>query len=480
MATRPNVLLLHTDQQRYDSLGCNAPAMAEVRVCVTPNIDALAAEGVNFANHFVQNPVCMPSRMSLLTGRYPSNLGIATNGIPLPEETPTLAGMLKRWGYETTLVGKLHFQPHALRDHRGAHPMYGFNTLILSDEPGCYEDAYRQWVAQRAPEALEAVHCGLPVPAVAWQKLMGMRPGTTNAPQRNDYEPRVFQADENLTHAAFVAEETCRCLRERSGKPLFLFAGFYAPHAPLMPPASCLAMLDEKAMPMPVRGEQERVRAGFEGYREADWKRLRWHYQGLVTDVDRNVGKILRTLREEGMDKKTLVVFTSDHGEYLGEHGQLGKGDPGYDCIMRTPLIMRYPGVIPGGGKEAGLVESVDVLPTILDFCAVPADPSVQGRSLVGRLRGREGAGRSSVFMESRNPGHSTTKAVRTTEYLYALTVREGETLEYLFDLKKDPQEVRNVAREAGYAGIVGQMRQLLLERTMEAEGNRYEKVAPF
>src|SRR3712207_3030163 len=132
---RPNILIVYTDQQRWDALGANGNHDIK-----TPNLDRLAAEGVNFTHHVVQNPVCMPSRVSFLTGQYPSTLRTTHMGVPVPADTLTLPRMLKNYGYVSANIGKLHFLPHANRDHRAVHPDYGFDQLEISDEPGCYED----------------------------------------------------------------------------------------------------------------------------------------------------------------------------------------------------------------------------------------------------------------------------------------------------------------------------------------------------
>jgi arylsulfatase A-like enzyme len=133
---RPNILLIYTDQLRWDALGCNGNR--DVR---TPNLDALAAGGLTFDHFFVQNPVCMPSRLSFLTGQYPSTLRVTHMGVPVPEDVVALPRLLSPYGYMTANIGKLHFLPHANRDHRVPHPAYGFDHLEISDEPGCYEDA---------------------------------------------------------------------------------------------------------------------------------------------------------------------------------------------------------------------------------------------------------------------------------------------------------------------------------------------------
>ncbi len=233
-------------------------------------------------------------------------------------------------------------------------------------------------------------------------------------------------------------------------------------------------------MPAPIIGPDESVREGYEDYTVEDWKRMRLFYQAMVSDVDRNVGKILDTLEQEGLREDTLVIFTSDHGENAGDHGRLGKGSPGFDCIINTPLIMRCPGLIDEGKVLEGLVESVDVVPTILDCCTIQADPSVQGRSLLPLLRGQSDDARDSVFMEAHNPGISTTKTVRTVDYMYSIVSGTRGTQEYLFDLKNDPNEIRNVVDEPDHAGKLSEMRKLLLERTIEAEGDGRPAVARY
>ena len=149
---RPNILLLMTDQQRWDAVGANGNP--EIK---TPHLDRMASQGASFDHFFVQNPVCMPSRVSMLTGQYCSTLRIFQNGAPVPEDTVTLPMLLGNYGYRSANIGKLHFLPHADRDHRDVHPPYGFDHLEISDEPGCYEDAYRAWVRKTAPDQLDLI-----------------------------------------------------------------------------------------------------------------------------------------------------------------------------------------------------------------------------------------------------------------------------------------------------------------------------------
>ena len=158
---RPNVLMLYTDQQRWDTIRYGGNTHI-----ITPNLDRLAQEGVLMENAYCNNPVCMPSRQSMLSGLYPSTLGCTTNGIEMREDVWTIPRILGNYGYTTANIGKLHFKNHSNRDHREPHPSYGFDTLILSDEPGCYDDAYIQWVSGHDPEQVE--NCRVSTPP-AWQ-----------------------------------------------------------------------------------------------------------------------------------------------------------------------------------------------------------------------------------------------------------------------------------------------------------------------
>ena len=236
----PNILLLTTDQQRWDALGSNGNA--EIK---TPNLDQLAAQGVNLSHFFVQNPVCMPSRVSMLTGQYPATLGITQNGVPVPQDTITLPRMLRNYGYTSANVGKLHFLPHANRDHSDAHPDYGFDHLEISDEPGCYEDAYRAWVRRRAPDQLDHISVGLPPAADAWYNTMGIKDQVKHRVEgaRFDFKGAIpFAGNEHLTHSGFVAERTIEFLRRQGGQPFLCISGFYSPHAPWMVPQRYLDM----------------------------------------------------------------------------------------------------------------------------------------------------------------------------------------------------------------------------------------------
>lgn len=169
---RPNILMIYTDQQRWDTLAANGN-----NIIISPNLNDLAESGVNFNCCISQNPVCMPSRISAMTGQYCSALKITHMAVTVPKETPTLQKLLKNYGYYNGLIGKLHYLPHANRDHREMHPDYYFDHMELSDEPGCYEDAYRAWVRLKAPDQLDHISVGLPPATEQWQQIMNIRDG---------------------------------------------------------------------------------------------------------------------------------------------------------------------------------------------------------------------------------------------------------------------------------------------------------------
>lgn len=175
-----------------------------------PNLDRLAADGVRFPRAVVQSPVCMPSRASMLTGRLPSDLRITRMGIPVLPETRTVAHLLRPRGWHTASIGKLHFLPHANRDHTQPHPTYGFDTLVISDEPGADDDDSRAWLRRIAPKALEQIPDELPPAAAVWQNTLGnVSDGAQATTARDDFGgAHVFPADESLTHSAWVAPRT--------------------------------------------------------------------------------------------------------------------------------------------------------------------------------------------------------------------------------------------------------------------------------
>ena len=448
---RPNVLIIHTAQQRWDTLQCMGNELMH-----TPNLDKLAADGAMFTNCFTNNPVCMPSRMSLMTGQYPSALGCTCNGIPLPEDTLTINRMLKPYGYHTANIGKLHFQNHSNRDHRDPHPDYGFDTLILSDEPGCYDDAYIKWVQNIAPDQVH--NCRVALPPAATDP-------PNDKPSRAAIMPYIWESHEDLTHTAFVASETCEYIKQHKHEQFFAFAGIYAPHAPLNPPKRFVDMYNIDDMPLPFAGEQER--GSVKDATPDELRKMKAYYYALISHIDDQVGRILKTLEDEGLKDDTLVIFISDHGEHLGDHATTGKGAPGFDSCIHVPCLISYPGRIEPGLKIDTLVEQVDICPMILDYCGVQIPRIVQGRSIRSVLEGQPYEPRTSIYMEQKVPFGTSWRTVRTLDYKYCYS---NTSRELLIDLNKDPHELNNVASDEDYKEALYIMRHEMLSRLFDVE----------
>ena len=459
--TRPNILILYTDQQRWDALGANGNG--EIR---TPHLDRLAADSVNFDHCFVQSPVCMPSRVSFLTGRYPSSLGISHMGVPVPPDTVTLPRLLRGYGYTSGQIGKLHFLPHANRDHRDPHPDYGFDHLEISDEPGSYHDAYRAWVAARAPDQLDHVSLGEAPSAIDWKRAMGIDDGIVHPEERFPKRPLVSRSRSDMTNAAFVAEQTMEFIGAHEDGPFLCVSGFYSPHDPWIAPQEFLDLYDPAELTLPTFPAELEARRGDGNFSDEELRGARQGYYAMVSEVDHHVGRILDHLDERGIADNTIVVFTSDHGEWLGEHLRYGKGYPGHDQVTRVPLLVRWPGGAGAGKCVSRVVEALDVLPTLLEAAAIQRPYELQGTSLLPDLRSEADSGPGCAITEMA-AGEDHWKTLRMEGLRYVV---ESSGEEALFDLESDPQAYLDVAADPAYAGRLQEARLTLLQRLLARE----------
>ncbi len=458
---RPNILLIYTDQQRWDAMGVNGNPDV-----LTPNLDRLANEGVNFDHYFIQNPVCMPSRVSFLTGQYPSTLGITHMGVPVPEDFVTLPKMLRNSGYRSANIGKLHFLPHANRNHSEVHPDYGFDHLEISDEPGPYEDAYRAWVQKVAPDQLDHLSVGLPPAAEQWYKMMRVNDKVHHPDERFPKCPIPFPGQDEFTHTAWVADRSIQYMKEQaqSGSPFLCIAGIYSPHSPWVAPKRFLDLYDPEKLTLPSFPPEVDEKRKADHYDDAELRLAQQGYYGMVSEVDHHVGRMLDTLDELGLADDTVVIFTSDHGEWLGEHLKYGKGYPGHDCVSRVPLLMRVPGIA-GGQRVSHLVEGVDVVPTLLELCGVPVPPHLQGTSLMSLIAGGDEPVKDVTLME-----FTGWKMIRSHDFRYIV---HDDGREFLYDLNAQWGEYRDVSGEAKYGEALMRHRHLLLQRLIAMERPR-------
>ncbi len=455
---RPNILWIMTDQQRYDCVGANGNKLIQ-----TPNLDRLAGESANFSHAFVQSPVCTPSRACFFTGRYAHAHRCRVNYTLLNRSEVLLPRRLNNAGYNTRLVGKLHLAYQYPAVPESAREM-GFDQVELHDGASHTDrwSDYVKWRNANDPLAMTS--------RAHYRKTLGKQAKTGENPYRS------LIADE-FTDTTWTGERSRAQLREaaRGDKPFFLFSSYWKPHSPFEVPEPFDRLHDADAMPLPRQVDMDYIRTlpppvqklilrGNRKPFEMDRDLLRWawrSYYASITHIDREVGRTLDLLDELGQRENTIVVFSSDHGDQLLEHGLMGK-NVFFEESVRVPLLMRMPGRIRPGRYDE-LVESIDVQPTLFDLCGLDEPRHCQGRNLAPLLAGARGMeSREAVFAENvipeviTIPGHQfrkgkgvagirhpDAKMVRTKKWKYNYY---PEGYEELYDLENDPKEFRNLA----------------------------------
>lgn len=443
---RPNILVLMTDQHRADCLGCYGHPLLK-----TPHLDGLAAEGVRFTRAYTAAPQCCPARISFITGRYPHTHRVRWNNVELPADEVTLPSLLREAGYRTAAVGKMHFTPPRFNP--------GFDEMLLAEERRLgEEDDYGRYLRQ-----------------LGWHE----RPAAKDMERfRRDFTVGTSPLPEEQHDVAWVADRAIRFLEEQvaTQAPFFLWASFIPPHTPLTPPEPYDRLYDPDEVPMPrrVAGELEQKpapqgeKAYKQGFATASDETIRLnisHYYGLITLIDTHIGRIIERLGSLGLAKDTVVVFISDHGEMLGDHWQLRKGQYLYEGNTRIPLIFRLPDG-DGAGRSLGhFANTVDVMPTLLDLAGLPAPQGVQGRSLLPLLRGEEVPWQDAVFSEL-GPDDRRVKMVRTADWklVYYWPSGEGE----LYHLTDDPDEFNNLFARPVCGAVQRELERRLLDWMIE------------
>jgi arylsulfatase len=415
-----NLLIITNDQHRADCVGCYGNPVVR-----TPNTDRLAAEGVRFDQHYVHAPQCVPSRVSLHTGRYPHTHRVPTNSYLLPDSEQTIAKVLNAQGYRTACVGEMPFAPRAYTG--------GFQNVLANNKD------YDRFLASH----------NLKFP-----------------PAEGPYQAAAVPWTDDLDETAFFAGHAREFLQANRANPFFLHVNFRRPHHPFNPPAPYDRMyLGAKFPPSHVRsGEMDnkppQQRAALEAsvgfdlrkMTAADLDRVKAYYYGMITENDKYIGTILDELKSSGLAERTVVVFNADHGEMLGDHGLLFKGSYMYDAVVRTPLIIRAPGKLQPGAVRSELVEEVDVMPTLLDLLGVATPSAVQGQSLVTNPKRK-----AAVFSE-----FPTIKMARTRDWklVHYTKAKHGE----LYNLKEDPHELYNLWDDPKHAPNRAEMEGILFD----------------
>ncbi|MCG2660456.1 MAG: sulfatase-like hydrolase/transferase [Kiritimatiellae bacterium] len=461
-----------TDQYRADCLGYRGHPVVK-----TPHLDSLAATGVVFENAFCQSPACMASRASLFTGRYPTTVRVRGMGVLPPVET-TFPEVLRRRGYRTGAFGKVHLTPEQYTlnelhedtptlDWRrfakdaGIPPIpddpfkdnYGFETYV-----GC-EDVllgkFRSWLKKKNPALAKKKS----------ERLCKDGPGDLFvSPYPSEFHPSTF-----------IAEQAAEYIKTRSGEssPWFTFCSFIAPHHPFEAPLDQLERYDIESIPLPsLKGGVEpafipapaSLAIGEMDQYPNEVKRLIvLHYLASISLIDDGVGLLLSALEQSGQLDNTMIVFTSDHGEFLGNHGLLRKPSLHYDETLRVPLLIRLPEGRSGGRRVSGLVELTDVHPTLLGLLGLPVNNGVQGIDWSTRLQTGEGIGRADVyadmfdltprFVKLSGP-YMAVQTLRTDHWKLNIYPTAGRQYGQLFDLQNDPDESQNRYADAKFRDI--------------------------
>lgn len=483
-----NILLITADQFRADSMSC-----AGHKVVRTPHLDRLAEEGVRFARHYAQCPPCGPSRTSLLTGMYQMNHRSVANGTPLDGAFTNLAEMARTarytpWliGYTDIMLDPRRFHPNDPRVGSYEQVLPGFQQFAPGSEEASGDPAW--WARLRE---LGYDH---------WNQPFRQKPeyAPTIQTKGPTYAPSIVRAEHGLT--AFIADHALRFFRQYAGAPWFLHLSFQRPHPPFVahepyhdmyrledvPDFQALTSLeDERAIHpfMPFRLERLEMNPKLpmdisHPNDSRAWRQARATYYGLISELDQHVGRLVAALKELGAYDSTLIVFTSDHGEMLGDHWCWGKETP-FDGAVRVPCIIRSPLVT--GGARGRVVEQfsehVDIMPTVLDHIGVEVPLQCDGRSLRPFLEGgtpekwRDAAHWELDFRNVNDDSVDRRFGISLDECCLSVTRTATEKYVHFaglaplyYDIAEDPAELRNLSGDPAHAAAERDMARRMLD----------------
>jgi len=452
-AKRPNVLVIYTDEHSAWTLGAYGGKIIE-----TPHLDRIAREGAVFENYFVNSAVCTPSRGCLLTGRYPHAHGAYTNNVELNRDEITLAHLFQTAGYETGFGGKWHLD---------GDPRPGWMTVDramgFEDVEWMYNRGHWKRVVER-PEGL---------PDNRGNARFGSEDHRPAEPDgRPDLDYSVDAPGEFFTD--WITDKAIEFIGRERDRPYFYFLAIPDPHSPFSVSEPYASMFDPAEMPVPETLYEESLPDWAEESRQGHLRRdgverfddpkreqlLRERlalYCGMVKCVDDNVGRLLAAMEEDGTLDDTLIVFTSDHGNYLGEHGLYFKNQL-YETAHRVAFLMRYPGRIPGGTRVEECVSSVDVQPTVCTLVGIEPSGREQGLDFAPLARGEA----QPDWPNESYIHHSSLQraGIFTPDWQLAL-VKDGDGI--LFDRRNDPQQTENLFEVPEHAEV----RRVLTEKVV-------------
>ena len=492
MPQQPNILLITSDQQHWSTLGCLHPELE------TPNLDRLVKEGTRFNRAYCPNPTCTPTRASIITGKYPSQHGAYSLGTKLQESEHTVGEDLQEAGYRTALVGKAHFQQtrtseaypsiesHPLlrdldywREFNG--PFYGFEHVELA--------------RNHADEHLAGQHYAI------WMEEKGLRdwedhfqlPDGSRKGQKYKWSiPEAYH------YGTWIAERSCALIDDYTSRdePFFLWSSFFDPHPPYLVPEPWDTMYDPASLTVPsgMPGEHDLNPPHFKLTQERNpdfspWKENEWGlhgfrshlrdpedlakdiavYYGMISLMDKQIGLILDKLDATGEADNTLVVFTSDHGHFYGQHGLTAKGAFQYEDAIRVPFLAKHPGCIPAGESSESIQSLVDLAPTFLSTAGIPIPGAMSGIDQTEVWRGETECVRDHALCEHRHT-KSTVHLKTYVDKRYKLTTYFGRDYGQLFDLESDPDEFHNLWDDPTSQSLKSDIFQKLIHAEMGKE----------
>ncbi len=451
-----NLLFITADQQRWDSLPCYGLDFLR-----TPHLDRLAREGMVFERCYVPAPLCVPTRAALLGGQWPSATGVLGNAHWLDEgKIPTWPEELTGAGYNTAAIGKMHFFPWDARN--------GFQERISA------EDKRHTYLPDDFSKFLRAHGHQRAHPTQNPGYFDTLNASVTPLPKR-------FHVD------GFIGDQAADWLARNGNEPFAVWVSFAGPHDPYDPPAEMADMYYDAPIPAPVGSRAELAdkpkaqrMAGKENVKNSMYRMnpaeaapeqhraWRAHYYANISLIDEGVGKMLAALEANGALDETLIIYTADHGDALGDHGLPYKGFY-YESMAHVPLLMRGPGVA-AGARCAALVSSLDYVPLFYTACGLAPPDTLQGKSLEPLLTAPLLPHRETVFSE--NMG---SQMVRDARFKYAhYATGESE----LYDLETDPNEIRNLAHSREHAGVIARLRGLLVEHNLHNHAHQSAAVS--
>ncbi len=506
MSDQPNILLITSDQQHDSTLG------AVNRTIHTPGLDRLCREGTRFDRAYCPNPTCTPTRASIITGMYPSQHGAWSLGTKLFENVPTVGQLFSQAGYQTSTIGKVHLQPLAsteqypsleaqptLRDldfWRDFHgPWYGFDhveTARMHGDESHVGQHYAIWLEEKGLDN--------------WRDYFRPWPDQPGCDRPWD-DNGSWSLPEELHYSTWTAERTIAQIDKAhaADKPFFCWASFHDPHPPYIVPEPWASMYDPADM-QPGRlvpGEHDRNPEhfaltqdpdgreklyerffedfnihgfGYHGISEEQARENMAIYYGMVSLMDQQIGRILDRLDRLGMAENTLVVFSTDHGHLLGQHGLHAKGPFHYEDLLRIPFLVRWPGQVPAGRSSDAIQNLLDLPQTFLAAAGAEAPGTMTGVNQLPCWQGGQPA-RTWSITENRHTFQNV--HLRTfVNQRYKLTVYRSIDAGELFDLQEDPAEVNNLWDDPGSAEIKARLLQEFCQATMACEPTPMPRIA--